>query len=127
MDNLNLKAVEIMTIIPSGINYKKAIQFYLEIGFSLDWESEQMSLLRKDSCRFLLQNNRNSWAHDNFMMVLEVENLSDWWKKIEALKLEEKYEGVKVKAPAKYPWGKEEIHLIDTCGVLWHIGVEAGG
>jgi hypothetical protein len=87
MENLNLKAIAIMTIIPSGVNYKTAILFYLEIGFTLDWESEQMCLFSKDSCRFLLQNNRSNWAHDNFMMVLDVENLSDWWKKLEALKL----------------------------------------
>lgn len=119
----NLTATEILTIIPSGNNYEKAIQFYLEIGFELDWKSETISILRKDKCRFFLQNNPNNWALDNFMMVLEVENLDDWWEKLNGLELQKKYEGVKLKAPEVYSWGKKEIHLIDICGVLWHISV----
>lgn len=59
------------------------------------------------------------------MMVLETENLDDWWEKLNGLELQKKYEGVKLKAPEVYPWGKKEIHLIDTCGVLWHISVSA--
>lgn len=123
MKNFNLTATEILTIIPSGKDYEKAIQFYLEIGFELDWKSETISILRKDNCRFFLQNNPNNWAQDNFMMVLEVENLNDWWEKLNGLELPKKYEGVKLKAPEVYAWGKKEIHLIDPCGVLWHISV----
>lgn len=125
MKIFNLTATEILTIIPSGNNYEKAIQFYLEIGFELDWKSETISILRKDKCRFFLQNNPSNWGLDNFMMVLEVENLDDWWEKLNELELQKKYEGVKLKAPKVYPWGKKEIHLIDTCGVLWHISVPA--
>lgn len=32
LGNLNLTAKEIIAFIPSGKNYEKAIQFYLEIG-----------------------------------------------------------------------------------------------
>ena len=125
MEQLNLKAKEILTFIPSGKRYKEAIRFYLEIGFELVWESEEMCLLKRDGCRFFLQNYKNEWAHDNFMMVLEVENLADWWTNLSSLNLPDRYNGVKLKAPEKYPWGKEEIHLIDPCGVLWHISVDA--
>jgi uncharacterized glyoxalase superfamily protein PhnB len=125
MEDLNLHAKEILTFIPSGKNFKLAIQFYLELGFELDFESDDLAILRKDTCRFFLQNYQNEWAHNNFMMVLEVENLDDWWKKIEKLKLQEKYKGVMLRAPEIYPWGKREIHLVDPCGVLWHISVNA--
>ena len=125
MENLNLTATEIMTFINSGKNYEKAVLFYLEIGFDLDWKSDEIAILRKDKCRFFLQNLQNEWAKDNFMMNMEVENLNDWWKKLNGLNLHEKYEGVKLKAPENYPWGKREIHLIDPCGVLWHISVPA--
>ena len=79
MDGLNLKTKDILTFIPSGKNYKKAIDFYLEIGFELDWQADDYCCFRKDKCRFILQNNPNNWGKDNFMMVLEVENLDDWW------------------------------------------------
>jgi hypothetical protein len=101
----------------------KTIRFYTLIGFELHYKDETIAVLRKDNCAFFLQNISNDWAQNNFMMSMEVENLDDWWKKLHVLKLEENYEGVKLKAPENYPWGKREIHLIDPCGVLRHIGV----
>ena len=121
MEGFNLKTKDILTFIPSGKNYKKAIDFYLEIGFELDWQADDYCGFRKDKCRFILQNNPNNWGKDNFMMVLEVENLDDWWRHFERLDLPARYEGVKLKAPQNYPWGNREIHLIDPCEVLWHI------
>jgi hypothetical protein len=35
METLNLTAKETLTFIPSGRNYRKAIEFYLELGFQL--------------------------------------------------------------------------------------------
>jgi hypothetical protein len=125
MGTLNLKAKEILTFIPSGKNYERAIGFYQELGFVLDWRTEGYCSFSKDNCRFLLQNNQNNWGRDNFMMVLEVEDLDDWWEHLSVLELEKKYEEVKLKAPEIYPWGNREIHLIDPCEVLWHISVRA--
>ena len=125
MHPLNLKANEILTFIPSGKHYERAVAFYLEIGFALDWHTPDICSFRKDNCRFLLQNNPNNWGKDNFMMVLAVEDLDDWWKHLQSLDLESKYEGVKLRAPEIYPWGNREIHLIDPCEVLWHICVPA--
>jgi hypothetical protein len=123
MDELNLRAKEILTIFPSVTDFDTAIRFYLDIGFAVDWRSDSMAVVRKDSCRFLLQNSSNNWIEDNFMMVLEVENLDDWWTHLESLDLAKKYPGVRLRAPEDYPWGNREIHLIDPCGVLWHISV----
>jgi hypothetical protein len=123
MENLNLKAKGIMAFVPSGENYENSIRFYQELGFNVDWKSEQLSVLRIDECRFFLQNFKNEVLQKNFVMNLDVDNPDDWWQKIEKLKLPEKYHGVKIKAPETYPWGRREIHLIDPAGVLWHIGV----
>lgn len=123
MEYLNLRAKEILTIFPSVTDFETAIEFYLEIGFETDWKSDSIAVLRKDQCKFLLQNSSNNWIDGNFMMVLEVENLDHWWKHLEGLGLAEKYPGVRLRPPEDYPWGKREIHLIDPCGVLWHISV----
>ena len=121
MENLNLTARKILAFIPSGAGYEKAIQFYKEIGFIAGPYTDSFTVFRKDECRFILQNYQNEWALGNYMMVLEVENLDDWWTMLKGLELEKKYDNVKVTAPELYPWGKREIHLVDTCGVLWHI------
>lgn len=112
-----------MTIFPSVTDFDSAIRFYVEIGFQIDWRSDSMAVLRKDNCKFLLQNSSNNWIDGNFMMVLEVEDLDDWWIHLDGLNLAERYPGVRLRAPEDYPWGKREIHLIDPCGVLWHISV----
>ena len=118
---MNLKAREILTFIPSVTDFKTAKNFYREIGFGIDYEDESSAIMRKDACRFFLQNNQNNWIDGNFMMVLNVENLDAWWSMLEGLDLPQRYPGVKLKAPEMYPWGNREIHLIDPCGVLWHI------
>lgn len=123
MSNLNLTVIDIRTFIPAGNRYEEAIRFYVEIGFTLSWKSDSLAVFKKDQFGFFLQNIQNEWADNNFMMNMEVENLDDWWKNLSTLKLEENYDGVKLRAPENYPWGKREIHLIDPCGVLWHIAV----
>jgi hypothetical protein len=123
MTNLNLAVNNIMTFVPSGQRYDEALRFYVEIGFTVAWKSDSIAVLKKDNFGFFLQNIQNEWAGNNFMMSMDVENLDDWWKNLSELKLEEKYEGINLRAPEDYPWGKREIHLIDPCGVLWHISI----
>ena len=125
MNNLNLKAKEIMTFVPAQGRYEEAIRFYEEVGFEIDWRDDTIAVIRKDTCRFFLQNISYEWAEGNFMMSLEVDDLDAWWKHLESLRLAENYSGVKLRSPEDYPWGKREIHLIDPCGVLWHIAMDA--
>jgi hypothetical protein len=108
--DLNLKAIDMRTFIPSGENYERGISFYQEIGFELEWRSEAMAGIKKDNCRFFLQNIPNEWIKDNFMMTLEVEDIDAWWTKLSQADLEKKYPEVRMKAPQEYPWGWKEIH-----------------
>jgi uncharacterized glyoxalase superfamily protein PhnB len=123
MAELNTTAKEILTFIPSVIDFDIAKKFYQEIGFEVDYEDKSLAIMRKDNCRFFLQNNPNNWIDGNFMMVMNVEDLDAWWSHLNSLDLPNRYAGVKLRAPEDYPWGKREIHLIDPCGVLWHIAV----
>ena len=122
---MNLRAKEILTFIPSVVDYQTARRFYVEIGFEIDYEDGSLAILRKGRCRFFLQNNSNNWIEGNFMMVLNVEDLDAWWKHLVGHNLTSRYEGVKLRAPEVYPWGNREIHMIDPSGVLWHIAVPA--
>lgn len=120
MAELNHKATDILTFIPSGNDFETAIEFYTEIGFEVCWRDDQLATLKKDNCSFFLQNISN-WGEGNFMMSLEVENVDDWWEMLQQLKLPERYKDVKLKAPENYPWGKRAIHLRAPSGILWHI------
>jgi uncharacterized glyoxalase superfamily protein PhnB len=125
MGGLDLRAKEIMTFVPAGKDFRITLEFYKDLGFDADWESEDLAILRKDNCRFFLQKLDNEEMRNNFMMNLEVENLDDWWKKIQATGVQEKYPGTRLVPPKDYPWGKREIHLIGPDGVLWHIAASA--
>lgn len=119
----SLRAKEILAYVPAQRHFDEAIEFYKEIGFEVDFRSDSISVIRKDNCKFFLQNVNYEYADGNFMMTLMVEDLDAWWQHLSGLSLEEKYPGVKLRAPEDYPWGMREIHLIDPCGVLWHIAV----
>jgi uncharacterized glyoxalase superfamily protein PhnB len=121
MNPPNLKTREILAFVPSGKDYPLALAFYKDLGFEAEWASAELALLRRDGCRFFLQNFVNEEMQKNFMMSLEVEDLDAWWEKIESAKLAEKYPGVKAVPPRDYPWGRREIHLIAPDGALWHI------
>jgi uncharacterized glyoxalase superfamily protein PhnB len=120
-----LRAKEPMAFVPSGKNYERSLRFFQDIGFEVAWKSPEMATLKKDGCKFFLQNYHNQDMQDNFMMNLDVEDLDAWWAKLQAANLEAKYPGVRVKPPTVFPWGKREINIVDPSGVCWHIGVPA--
>ena len=117
----NLKATGLLTFISSGADFEGSIRFYSEIGFSLDFKGTEVAGMSIDGYRFLLQRYHSEWMHGHMMMVLEVENVDDWWQKLSSLGLETRYPGVFIKPPKNFPWGKREIHMGDPNGILWHI------
>jgi hypothetical protein len=127
MEARNLKVKELMTFVPSGKDYKNEIRFYSDLGFTLHWTSDELSVLKIENFGFYLQNFENTEMQSNFMMDLEVEDLDAWWSKIQKMKISEKYQGASAKAPQDYPWGKREIHLITPARVLWHIAAPQAG
>ena len=46
---MNLTAKEIATFIPSVIDFQTAMAFYVEIGFSIDYQQESLAIMRKDT------------------------------------------------------------------------------
>jgi hypothetical protein len=120
---MNLTATEIVTFVPAQDRYLETIEFYKEVGFTVDFTNDSVTALRWGSSRFFLQNYNWPGADGNFMMGMRVEDLDAWWHHLDGLDLPSKYPGVRLRAPENYPWGMREIHLSDPTGVLWHIGV----
>lgn len=120
---MNLNVKEMMTFVPSGKDYKNTLAYYKDLGFTADYEADELSIMRIGSFRFFLQNFANAEMQSNFMMNIDVEDLDAWWHRIQESGVKEKYPGTRAIAPKDYPWGKREIHLIGPDGVLWHIAV----
>ena len=106
--------------IPSGSDFGRAKQFFLDLGFTVNWETGGLAELQLGSGAFLLQDVHNQEMQDSLMIYVTVENLDAWWRHIEASGVLERYEGVRAKEPTEYPWGSREVHLVDPAGVCWH-------
>jgi uncharacterized glyoxalase superfamily protein PhnB len=113
-------ASDLRTFLP-GKDYELSKQFYLDLGFTLNFSSTDISEFQIGGYRFLLQKYYvKEWA-ENFMMSLTVEDADAWWRHIQASKLAEKYPGIMAQPPKMQPWGLRVLYLSDPSGVLWHI------
>lgn len=98
-----------------------ARQFYVDLGFTINWSNDQIAELQIGSFRFLLQTFYVAEHAGNFMMSLSVEDAGLWWEHIQRLELTKKYPGIMCKPPRMQPWGLRVLYLSDPTGVLWHI------
>ena len=80
-----------------------------------------MSAFRTGNLSFYLQDAYVKDWTDNTMIFLEVEDLAQYWKKLLALNLTDKYKEVRISPIKSYDWGKE-CFVHDPSGILWHIG-----
>jgi len=102
-------------------DYTLAKQFYLDLGFTLNWSSDEVTEFSAGSFRFFLQPFYVKEHAENFMMSLNVDDADAWWQHVERIGLAEKYPGIMTKPPAMQPWGVRVLYLSDPTGVLWHI------
>jgi hypothetical protein len=111
----------LIPFVPSGPDFAAALAFFAELGFAATWrDGDDYAGLRAGAASFILQRiDAPAWAQ-NQMLVIEVENLDDWWRTIDAKGLPARFGGVRTKPPSDYPWGRE-VNIIDPAGVCWHV------
>jgi uncharacterized glyoxalase superfamily protein PhnB len=114
------RILDLKAFVPSK-DYATSKQFYLDLGFQLNWAGDQVSEFQAGEFRFLLQDFYVEQLAANFMMHLLVEDADPWWQRINDNRLAEKYPGIMAKAPSMQPWGLRVLYLSDPGGVLWHI------
>ena len=102
--------------------------FYLELGFKLLWEQENICELQlENEATFLLAAHFNSDGSirtegaKHQMLQLVVEDLDRWFHFVSDLELPKKFKGTKVTEPKEMPWGIRVTFLWDPAGVLWHV------
>ncbi len=120
-----MKYDSIEAFVPSGNDFQKSRQLFLELGFDIVWEADDYVGFENNDCKFILQKNDNKEFAENFMMSVKVDDLNEFWQKVSALNLSEKF-GVKMQEPKVFPWGRE-VNLIDIAGVCWHFAESKNG
>ena len=118
VDFFAMKYNSIEAFVPSGKDFQKSKELFLELGFDIVWEASDYVGFENNGCRFILQNYDEKSFAENFMMRVPVDNLDEFWQKISEKNLPEKF-GVKLNEPKDFPWSRE-VNLIDIAGVCWH-------
>ena len=102
-------------------NFEESRNFYQDWGFEETVLSYNMSVFKTDCIAFYLQDAYVQDWIDNTMLFLEVEDVEQYWHKLVALNLTEKYKNTRISPIKMYDWGKE-CFVHDPSGILWHIG-----
>ena len=112
-----MKITNIRTFLPSK-DFEVSKQFYLDMGFDIQWQSDDLVIYGTKERNFFLQKyNNEDWAN-NLMMQMHVDDLDALFAIVEPLIA--KYKGTKIKPIFTADYGRT-FHLIDPAGVLWHM------
>jgi len=118
---MNLKTKSIRTFIGAK-DFQTSRAFYNRIGFS-------ESIIGTKFSYFYLEGNMGFYLQDyyvknwvnNSMVFLEVENVEETLKELQAMNLTTEFKNVKISGIKEEDWGKE-FFVTDPCGILWHFG-----
>ena len=117
MENLGVKDVK--TFIGAK-NYQESKKFYIALGWSLNFETEQLSELELDGFRFYLQNYYEKTWCDNSMLHIIVEDVQAWYERIKFVLENNSFATAKVAPPKKQDYGALVSFVWDPSGVLLH-------
>lgn len=113
-----MQFLSLQPFVPSGSNFEGSKQFFLELGFKINWDAGDYAGFEKDGCKFILQKFDKKDFAENFMITVGVSNAEEFWKDVNEKQLPQKF-GIRINEPTQMPYGKE-VNIIDLAGVCWH-------
>ncbi|MFK7824617.1 MAG: glyoxalase [Oligoflexales bacterium] len=115
---------KIIPFVPAK-NYFLCKSFFEDLGFKKHLETDEFTEFKSGSESFYLQNFYvKEWAK-NCVIKLWVHDLDSWSDKGNFIITSKKYPEIQMLGPKMFPWGLQEIHLIDPSGVLWQFALIA--
>jgi len=113
-----MKFLSLEPFVPSGANFDGSKQFFLELGFTINWDAGDYIGFEKDGCKFILQKYENKAFAENFMISVKIDNADEFFRFVTEKDLPGKF-GIRIAPPQQQPYGKE-VNIIDIAGVCWH-------
>ena len=113
-----MKFLSLEPFVPSGSNYEGSKQFFIELGFHINWEVPGCAGFQRDECRFILQQYDVKAFAENFMLSVKVDRVDAFRQMVLDKQLPEKY-GIRIGKINQMPYGRE-VNVIDIAGVCWH-------
>ncbi|MGQ2984043.1 glyoxalase [Flavobacterium sp.] len=102
-------------------NFETSRRFYRDLGFEENAIAQDFSVFHSGAFSFYLQAYYVKEWVDNTMVFMEVDDTQRFYNELMALKLEDKYDAVRIVPIRTMDWGKE-CFVHDPSGVLWHFG-----
>jgi hypothetical protein len=113
-----MKFLSLQPFVPAGRNFEGSKQFFVELGFKVNWDADDYIGFERDGCKFILHKFDNKAFAENFMISVAVSNAEEFWKEVNLKQLPQKF-GIRMAEPIQMPYGKE-VNIIDLAGVCWH-------
>jgi hypothetical protein len=112
-----MKFSSIRPFVPSGSDFEKSKEFFVALGFTINWEEPDYVDFEKDGCKFILQRfNKHEFAQ-NFMLTIRIDNAEKFREFVLDKKMPEQF-GIQIGEITQQPYGRE-VNLIDVAGVCW--------
>ncbi len=115
----NLKASDIKAFIGSK-DFDLSRDFYVAMGFKLNFDAGDIAELELGDCRFYLQDYYQRQWCENSMLHITVEDAEAWHRNAQAVLASRSYGAARVKAPEVQDYGALVTHVWDPVGVLLH-------
>ena len=115
----NLKIKDFKTFVGSK-NYQESKDFYIALGWTLNFESDQLSELELSGFRFYLQNYYDKTWCENSMLHIIVDDVQAWYETVKSVLEKNPFGGARVEPPRKQDYGALVSFVWDPSGVLLH-------
>ena len=113
-----MKFLSIQPIVPSGNDFEKSKQLFIELGFRMTWCDSDYADFVSDECKFVLQRLDKSEFAQNYMLIVDIDSAAEFRSMALNKNLAEKF-GIRISEVNQQPYGKE-VNIIDIAGVCWH-------
>lgn len=107
-------------------DFEASKSFYEALGFEKVLDGD-VAIFEIGHSGFILQRYFDKAFAGHLMMQLMVDDLDQWWTRIERLDLAGKFGVATPKPPAMQPWGLRVAYIVDPSGILWHIAERRPG
>ena len=118
-DLTDLTAADIKPFIGAR-NFDESRDFYVALGWKVNWEQGDLAELELGNCRFYLQRfYRKAWC-ENSMLHITVKDAAAWHRHVQAVLAERPYGAARVRPPQQEDYGALVTYVWDPSGVLLH-------
>lgn len=107
-------------------DFEESRDFYLALGWQLNWEQEDLAELELGGCRFYLQRYYQRQWCENSMLHVTVEDAEGWYRHVTKVLEQRSYGAARVKPPREESYGSLVTYVWDPVGVLLHLAQPLG-